>query len=32
FRKQCLLQGLDDLGYLLAKEDAIAAYEARPRW
>jgi len=27
FRKRCLLQGLDDLGYLLSKEEAIAAYE-----
>jgi 3-isopropylmalate/(R)-2-methylmalate dehydratase small subunit len=32
FRKGCLLQGLDDLGYLLAQEEAIAAYEAKPRW
>jgi 3-isopropylmalate/(R)-2-methylmalate dehydratase small subunit len=30
FRKLCLLQGVDDLGYLLAKRDAIAAFEARP--
>jgi len=29
FRKTCLLQGVDDLGYLLAKEEMIAAYEAR---
>jgi 3-isopropylmalate/(R)-2-methylmalate dehydratase small subunit len=28
YRKLCLLQGLDDLGYLLAQEPAIAAYEA----
>ncbi|RME82794.1 MAG: 3-isopropylmalate dehydratase small subunit, partial [Caldilineae bacterium] len=27
YRKQCLLQGLDDLGYLLAQEEAITAYE-----
>lgn len=27
FRKMCLLQGVDDLGYLLAKEEAIAAHE-----
>ena len=27
YRKQCLLQGLDDLGYLLAQDEAIAAYE-----
>ncbi len=32
FRKLCLLEGVDDLGYLLSKEEAIAAYEARPRW
>lgn len=31
FRKMCLLQGVDDLGYLLAKEPLIAAYEARHR-
>jgi hypothetical protein len=23
----CLLQGVDDLGYLLSKEETIAAYE-----
>ncbi|HFQ95500.1 MAG TPA: 3-isopropylmalate dehydratase small subunit [Anaerolineae bacterium] len=28
YRKQCLLQGLDDLGYLLANLNAIRAYEA----
>ncbi len=27
YRKRCLLQGLDDLGYLLSKLDAITAYE-----
>ena len=27
YRKQCLIQGLDDLGYLLANMDAIRAYE-----
>lgn len=27
YRKQCLLQGLDDLGYLLAHDEAIRAYE-----
>lgn len=27
YRKTCLLQGLDDLGYLLSKESAIAAFE-----
>jgi 3-isopropylmalate/(R)-2-methylmalate dehydratase small subunit len=30
FRKMCLLQGVDDLGYLMSKEDAIAAHEQRP--
>ncbi len=28
FRKDCLLQGLDDLGYLLDKEPAISAHES----
>ncbi|HEY80281.1 MAG TPA: 3-isopropylmalate dehydratase small subunit [Caldilineae bacterium] len=28
YRKLCLIQGLDDLGYLLANLDAIQAYEA----
>jgi 3-isopropylmalate/(R)-2-methylmalate dehydratase small subunit len=28
FRKQCLLRGLDDLGYLLDKEERISAFEA----
>jgi 3-isopropylmalate/(R)-2-methylmalate dehydratase small subunit len=28
FRKLCLLEGLDDLGYINSKETAIAAYEA----
>ncbi len=27
YRKVCLLQGLDDLGYLLSKEPEIAAFE-----
>jgi 3-isopropylmalate/(R)-2-methylmalate dehydratase small subunit len=27
FRKTCLLEGLDDIGLTLAKQDAIAAYE-----
>jgi len=30
FRKICLLEGLDDLGYISSKEAAIVAYEARP--
>lgn len=29
FAKTCLLQGVDELGYLLSFEEAIAAYEAR---
>lgn len=28
FRKICLLEGLDDLGYILSKEEAVAAHEA----
>lgn len=28
FRKMCLLQGVDDLGYLMSKEPAIAQFEA----
>ncbi|MEZ5398197.1 MAG: 3-isopropylmalate dehydratase small subunit [Bryobacteraceae bacterium] len=28
FAKQCLLDGVDELGYILKQEDAIAAYEA----
>jgi 3-isopropylmalate/(R)-2-methylmalate dehydratase small subunit len=28
FRKQCLLRGLDDLGYILDKEEQISAFEA----
>jgi 3-isopropylmalate/(R)-2-methylmalate dehydratase small subunit len=28
FAKQCMLQGVDELGYILAQADAIAAYEA----
>jgi 3-isopropylmalate/(R)-2-methylmalate dehydratase small subunit len=28
FSKQCLLQGVDELGYMLKEEPAIAAYEA----
>lgn len=28
FRKLCLLEGVDDLGYILSKEDKIAAFEA----
>lgn len=29
FRKLCLLDGVDDLGYLLNKSDVIGAFEAR---
>ncbi|HWP29090.1 MAG TPA: 3-isopropylmalate dehydratase small subunit [Chloroflexota bacterium] len=33
FRRDCLLQGLDDIGLTLQHEDAIAAFEARrPAW
>ena len=28
FRKDCLLNGLDDIGLTLEHEDAISAYEA----
>ena len=29
FRKQCLMEGLDEIGLTLAKTDAISAYEAK---
>ena len=29
FSKHCLLEGVDELGYILKHEAAIAAYEAR---
>jgi 3-isopropylmalate/(R)-2-methylmalate dehydratase small subunit len=29
FSKTCLLEGVDELGFLLKQESAIAAYEAR---
>lgn len=32
FRKNCLQEGLDDLGYILSKDDAIAAHEAEPAY
>lgn len=32
FRKTCLLRGLDDMGYLLDKEEAIQRYEATPAY
>jgi 3-isopropylmalate/(R)-2-methylmalate dehydratase small subunit len=31
FRKQALLQGLDNIGWTLSHADEIAAYEARRR-
>jgi 3-isopropylmalate/(R)-2-methylmalate dehydratase small subunit len=30
FRKNCLLRGLDDMGYLLDKDEAISRFEATP--
>lgn len=32
FRKICLLEGLDDLGYILSKVDKIEAHEAEPAY
>lgn len=32
FRKMCLLQGVDDLGYIMMKDDAIAKHEAAPAY
>ena len=32
FRKMCLLQGVDDLGYIMLNEEAIAAHEAQPAY
>ncbi len=29
FARNCLLEGVDELGYLLARQDAIAQYEAK---
>jgi 3-isopropylmalate/(R)-2-methylmalate dehydratase small subunit len=29
FSKHCLLEGVDELGYILQQDDAIRAYEAR---
>ncbi len=29
FSRQCLIEGLDELGYILKQDEAIAAYEAR---
>lgn len=32
FRKICLLEGLDDLGYIMSKDEAIARHEAAPAY
>jgi 3-isopropylmalate/(R)-2-methylmalate dehydratase small subunit len=32
FRKLCLLEGVDDLGYILSKEEKITAFEAMPAY
>ena len=32
FRKICLLEGVDDLGYIMKKSDAIATHEAAPAY
>lgn len=32
FRKICLLEGVDDLGYIMKQADAITAYEAVPAY
>lgn len=32
FAKHCLLNGVDELGYLLHHQDQISAYEARQHW
>jgi 3-isopropylmalate/(R)-2-methylmalate dehydratase small subunit len=32
FRKICLLEGLDDLGYIMSKMDAVEAHEAAPAY
>jgi 3-isopropylmalate/(R)-2-methylmalate dehydratase small subunit len=29
FAKQCMLNGVDELGYILKQDDAITAYEAK---
>ena len=29
FAKQCMLEGVDELGYILMQEPAIAAFEAK---
>jgi 3-isopropylmalate/(R)-2-methylmalate dehydratase small subunit len=32
FRKACMLEGVDDLGYIMKRDDAISAYEARAKY
>ncbi len=32
FRKKCLQEGLDDMGYIMSNDDAIAAHEAAPAY
>ena len=32
FRRLCLLNGVDDLGYIMSKEAAIVAHEAQPAY
>jgi 3-isopropylmalate/(R)-2-methylmalate dehydratase small subunit len=32
FRKACMLEGVDDLGYIMKRDDAISAYEAKPAY
>jgi 3-isopropylmalate/(R)-2-methylmalate dehydratase small subunit len=32
FRKLCLLEGVDDLGYIMKKDDAITTFEAQPAY
>ena len=32
FRKMCLREGMDDLGYLLSKDAAITVHEAQPAY
>jgi 3-isopropylmalate/(R)-2-methylmalate dehydratase small subunit len=32
FRKACMLEGVDDLGYIMKRDAAISAYEAKPAY
>ena len=32
FRKACMLEGVDDLGYIMKRDAAIVAYEAKPAY